>query len=165
MPFRNAVMLLRLLLLFILAAAAELALLGWLAQRAGFAATLLVIVGTGLVGASLARWQGLRAWRSIRSDLAAGRLPAASVVDGVTVLLAGALLIAPGLISDVCGFLLLIPQVRRIASRNLIHFLKRRLGAGFERFGSRVGGSAHGEIIDAEFRRTDVERIENRPPE
>ena len=82
-------MLIRLLLLFVLVAAGELALLVWLSQQAGFAATVLVILGTGLLGAALARWQGLRAWRSIRGDVEAGRMPTATVVDGVLILLAG----------------------------------------------------------------------------
>jgi UPF0716 protein FxsA len=157
-------MLIRLLLLFILIVAAELALLLWLTQQTGFLVTVLVILGTGVLGASLARWQGLRAWNAIRSDIAAGRMPAASVVDGVMILLSGAFLLAPGLISDICGCLLLIPRIRTAVSRVLIAYFTRRLGSRLKKYGAQANGFTQGEVIDAEFRRTDIERIEDRAP-
>jgi UPF0716 protein FxsA len=101
-----------LLLLFIVLPAAELALLIEVGRRIGTAATLALIVLTGVAGATLARWQGLGVLRAIRTETAAGRLPAAELVDGLILLLASALLVTPGVLTDALGFLCLVPAFR-----------------------------------------------------
>lgn len=103
----------RLLLLFVALPALELALLIELGSRIGAAPTLAIIVVTGVVGASLARRQGLGVVRDIQRETAAGRLPAAAVVDGAILLVAAALLVTPGVLTDAAGFLCLIPAFRR----------------------------------------------------
>ncbi len=102
----------KLLLLFILIPAAELALLIEIGKRIGTLATLALIVVTGVLGAALARHQGLGVVRAARAEAAAGRLPAAALVDGLIILLAGAVLITPGILTDIFGFLCLIPISR-----------------------------------------------------
>ena len=104
---------LRLLLLFILIPAVELALLIEIGKRIGTLETLALIVVTGVLGAALARHQGLGVLRAARAEAAAGRLPAAALVDGLIILLAGAVLITPGVLTDIFGFLCLIPISRR----------------------------------------------------
>src|SRR5262245_10404448 len=71
---------------------------------------LLILVS--LVGVIVVKRQGTGAWRRIRADLDAGRVPGASLVDGALILLAGVLLIIPGFVSDAFGALLLLPPVR-----------------------------------------------------
>jgi UPF0716 protein FxsA len=115
----------KLLLLFILVPAIELALLIELGQHIGTLPTLALIAGTGALGASLARLQGLSVLRQMQRELAAGRLPAGSIVDGVIVLLAGALLITPGILTDTLGFLCLVPAFRRMLKRALWRRLAR----------------------------------------
>jgi UPF0716 protein FxsA len=115
----------RLLVLFILVPAVELALLIEIGSRIGTLATLGLIAATGVVGAALARWQGFQALRQIRQEIAEGRPPAGSLVDGVMILLAGALLITPGILTDAVGFLCLVPAFRAL--------LKRELWRRFER--------------------------------
>jgi len=80
----------------------------------GFGATILLVVMTGVVGAWLARAQGLMVMLQLRRDLAEGRMPAPRLIDGAMILVAGALLITPGLITDTAGFLLLVPAVRAV---------------------------------------------------
>jgi len=109
----------RLLLLFILVPAVELALLIEVGKVIGTPGTLAVIVLTGAVGASLARRQGLRVVRDLQTESAAGRLPADSLMDGAIILLAGALLITPGILTDVFGFLCLVPATRALVKREL----------------------------------------------
>jgi UPF0716 protein FxsA len=111
-----------LLLLFIVVPAVELALLVEVGSRIGTLATLAIIVATGVLGAALARQQGLRTVRAIQDELARGELPAGSLVDGVIILLAGALLITPGILTDAVGFLCLVPRLREAAK----HMLQRR---------------------------------------
>ncbi len=113
----------RLLALFVLLPALELALLIEIGSRIGTLATLALIALTGAIGASLARQQGLGVLNQMRGQSAQGRIPAAPVVDGVLILLAGALLITPGVLTDAFGFFCLIPACRRL----LKSYLKRRL--------------------------------------
>jgi UPF0716 protein FxsA len=94
----------KLLLLFIVVPIVELIVLIQLGGLIGTLATIGIIVITGALGASLARWQGLSVLRQIQLDVAAGRLPAGSLVDGVIILMAAALLVTPGLlITDGAG--------------------------------------------------------------
>jgi UPF0716 protein FxsA len=110
---------LRLLLLFVVLPAVELALLIELGGRIGTPATLGLIVVTGIVGASLARQQGLGVLRRLQEESEAGRLPAGSLVDGVLILVAAALLVTPGILTDAFGFLCLVPGFRSLVKREL----------------------------------------------
>ena len=91
-----------------------------LVHSAGLLNALMLVFITGVVGVGLARSQGFRIVREIQIDLAVGRMPAPRMIDGVMILVAGALLITPGLITDLVGFALLIPGVRQIA-RHAMH--------------------------------------------
>ncbi len=108
-----------LLLLFVVVPAIELLLLVEIGRHIGTPATLLLIAFTGVLGASLARWQGLGILRRMQEDVAVGRVPADSIVDGVLVLLAGAVLMTPGVITDIFGFLCLVPVFRNLLKRSL----------------------------------------------
>ena len=116
---------LRLLLLFVALPAAELALLIEVGRRIGTGSTLLLIALTGIVGASLARRQGLGVLREVQRETAEGRLPAGSLVDGVIILIAAALLVTPGILTDAVGFLCLLPAFRRTLKRRLLRRLER----------------------------------------
>lgn len=102
----------RLLLLFILVPAIELVLLIELGARIGTLPTIALIVLTGVVGSSLARWQGLEVLRRVQHSLQTGELPASALGDGLFILLASALLVTPGVLTDIVGFGLLVPPVR-----------------------------------------------------
>jgi UPF0716 protein FxsA len=122
-------MLLRLLLLFTLVPLVELALLIWVAEKAGLGPwwTLCLVVLTGALGAALARHEGLRCLGRIRQKVAAGELPGDPLLDGLMILLAGALLITPGMLTDLLGFALLLPPFRRIVKRRLVRHFQSRI--------------------------------------
>jgi UPF0716 protein FxsA len=90
----------------------ELALLFELHGIVGFLPTVLLVLLTGVAGAALVRRQGISILLKIQQELSIGNLPAPQMIDGVMVLISGALLVTPGLITDVAGFLLLVPYVR-----------------------------------------------------
>jgi UPF0716 protein FxsA len=120
-------MLLRLFLFFTLVPLAELFILVQLGRALGLLATLAIVVTTGILGAWLTRRQGLKALAAVRSDLDAGRVPAASLLDGALILAAGLLLLTPGLITDACGFFLLIPRARTTIRRVARRAIERRI--------------------------------------
>ena len=108
----------RFLLFIVFVPLIELGLLLELTKRTSLWTTIAVVLTTGVVGMSLVRWQGIRAWREIQAELSSGRSPSRAIVSGVMILIAGALLLTPGLLTDTVGFSLLIPAVRTaIASR------------------------------------------------
>jgi len=107
----------RLLILFTVVPLVELALLLWIGSLTGWRLTLLLVLLTGIVGAGLARHQGIRCWLRVQQQLRAGQLPADPLVDGLMILVAGALLVTPGVLTDLFGFGLLLPPFRRILKR------------------------------------------------
>lgn len=135
----------QLFLLFTLVPLAELWLLLLLSRRVGFVPTLALVIFTGALGAWLARSQGLRAYAAVQAELAAGRMPTTSLLDGLMVLIAGAVLLTPGLLTDVFGFLLLVPWTRAWIRRLVAGRLRSRFvtvspesGAGFSGTGRGV---------------------------
>jgi len=120
-------MLAKLFLLFTVVPLLELFLLLQLGQRIGVEATVLLVLTTGVLGAVFAKLEGLRVLTTWRTALAQGRLPPDGVLSGVLVLLGGAFLVAPGVLTDVTGLLLLIPPSRRWIARLIKHRLERRL--------------------------------------
>ncbi len=120
----------RLLLLFIVVPILELALLLEIGERVGTPATLVLIVATGALGAYLARRQGFAVLRKVQSEMAAGRLPAGQIVEGVLILVAGAVLMTPGVLTDAFGFFCLVPAGRRLLQRYLARRLKRSVYDG-----------------------------------
>ncbi|QQL46152.1 FxsA family protein [Sulfuriroseicoccus oceanibius] len=104
----------RLLLLFISIPLIETVLFIKIGSRIGWDTTLLVILITGFLGAALTRRQGMRALSKFRQASAEGRLPANEAIDGLLILIAGAILLTPGFLTDAAGFALLVPGVRRI---------------------------------------------------
>ncbi len=130
-----------LLLLFVALPAVELALLIEIGSRLGTPATIALIILTGMGGASLARWQGLGVIGRMQSELAQGELPAGSLVDGVIILIASALLVTPGVLTDVFGFLCLVPAFRSVLKK----IAQRRLESMVEQ--RRIHVSMHSEDV------------------
>ena len=132
-------MLWKLLLLLTVVPIIELVLLIKLSRLTGILFTVLVIVGTGVVGAFLARREGLRALRRIGEEMSRGELPADGLLDGAMILVAGALLVTPGLLTDAVGFLLLLPPGRALLRKALKVWIRRKIEAGQVDFYSHMG--------------------------
>jgi UPF0716 protein FxsA len=130
----------RLLLLFVLVPVAEMLLLIEIGRHIGTLPTLGLIVLTGVVGASLARWQGLSVLRQIQAETSAGQITAGPLIDGLLILIAGAVLMTPGVLTDIFGFLCLIPGVRKLLKREL----KRRFEGAVTRGDVKVSVASTG---------------------
>ena len=120
-------MLLTLMLLFVLVPLAELSLLVYIGTVIGILYTVLIVVATGLVGAVLARYQGLAALSRVRASLEQGILPANELFEGMLILIGGLLLLTPGVITDAVGFALLVPYTRRVVAAWLRRWMGRRI--------------------------------------
>ena len=123
-------MITKLLLLFILVPLVELYLLIEIGKLIGTLSTISIIVSTGIIGAFLARRQGISVLYQIRNELSNGRLPASQFVDGLIILLAGAVLLTPGVLTDILGFLCLIPVSRKIIKKMLWRWFERGVHEG-----------------------------------
>jgi UPF0716 protein FxsA len=114
-------------LIFILVPLIDLVLLLRVGQMLGFWPTLWLVILMGMLGAALARRQGLQTLARINAELAAGQVPTTPLADGALILLAAALLITPGFLTDVFGLALLIPPVRRLVRSGLTRWFQRRI--------------------------------------
>ncbi len=123
-------MLPRLILLFTVTPLVELAILLHLGTRIGVWYTVLIVVLTGVVGAFLARKQGLEVLSRIRRDTEQGILPGQELLHGALILAGGLLLLTPGLLTDAVGFAFLIPATRRRTMRWLRRIIERRMQQG-----------------------------------
>lgn len=103
-----------LLFAFIIVPTAELALLIYSGQLIGLFATIGVILVTGMGGAYLAKRQGIKAWNELKRRMEMMETPGDALIDSVCILLGGILLIMPGFITDVGGFLLLFSWPRNL---------------------------------------------------
>jgi UPF0716 protein FxsA len=121
---------LRLFLLFTLVPLVELYALIRLGGLIGAGPTILLVLGTGAAGAWLARREGFRSWSAVQSELAAGRLPAAELLHALVVVIAGVLLVTPGVFTDAFGLLLLIRPVRAAMIRRVRGRIERGIQSG-----------------------------------
>ncbi len=116
-----------LLFLFIALPITEVALLLRVSEWIGGLETLVIVVVTGVIGASLARWQGLQVFLQFQREMGQGKMPAPLLLDGLMIIISGALLITPGLITDTAGFLLLIPSFRNFVKQRLRMYLQSKI--------------------------------------
>jgi UPF0716 protein FxsA len=123
-----------LVLAFIVVPLAELAVIVAVGDVLGLLPTLLLLLAISVAGGWLAKREGLAAWRRFQLAVAEGRVPTLEVADGAMVLLAGALLLTPGFLTDVVGVLLLLPPTRAALRRLVPRLAARRL----RRRGGRV---------------------------
>ncbi len=107
----------------------------------GVVMTLLAMLLFAAGGAWLVKREGLEAWRRVNEGLRAGRIPAGGLVDAFLVMIAGALLLVPGFVTDFLGLLLLIPPIRSLASRSVMGSIERRVSRRVRVVGSRLGSS------------------------
>jgi len=103
-----------LILLFTIIPIVELALLIKVGQYIGTGYTIALVIITGVVGAYLAKLQGLLTLYRIQEDVNQGRMPADRLFDGIIILCSGVLLLTPGFITDLIGFMGLIPFTRHL---------------------------------------------------
>ena len=164
------------LLLFIAMPIVEIALLLRVGEAFGWLPTLLIVIVTAVIGSAMLRQQGLATLNTARQRMDSGELPAQQLLEGVLIMIGGVLLLTPGLVTDACGFVCLIPFTRqwlaaRISARAIVGIggagatvdggpdkQFRGHASGVERGpvnpSSRQSNNS-GDIIDGDFKRID----------
>jgi len=123
----GSVVLALLALVFIGVPFAEIYVLLQVGHAIGVLNTLALLVLVSVVGAWLAKREGLGVLRRMQAAVNAGRVPGVELVDGFLILLAGALMLTPGFLTDIVAILLLLPPVRAVVRRELRRRFARRI--------------------------------------
>jgi len=144
-----------LLLLFLVIPIVEIYVLLQIGGVLGAVPTVALVVLTAVVGAALMRSQGFRTLARVQNAMAAGEIPAVELIEGAFILVAGALLLTPGFVTDAIGFVFLFPPLRVSIIRAVLSGQVRAAGGGR---GPGTGGASQpgvrrGNVIDGEIER------------
>lgn len=140
------------LAIFLIVPLTEVWLLVTVGSLVGAGWTVFLVVLTAVIGASLVRSQGINTLARSQDSLARGELPAVELVEGVALLVAGALLLTPGFFTDGIGFLLLVPPLRRWLIRTwVLKALDRRLASS----SGTAPDTQRRPPLDGDYRRLD----------
>lgn len=117
----------KLFLLFTIIPVIELTILIKIGTLIGTLNTVLLVLFTAMAGAYLVRMEGMGVIYRFQQNMQEGRFPAEEILDGAMILVAGALLVTPGVATDIIGFLLVFPSSRRMIKISLRRYIERRI--------------------------------------
>jgi len=154
-----------LFLLFIIIPIIEIALLIKVSDIIGGVATIAIVILTAILGANMVKTQGMGALKNVQTQMAQGQMPAKELFTGVCVVIAGILLLTPGIMTDVFGFLLLTPAIRNKLAAGLASQATVRMSASMHQRASTHSQQPHSSheqekmdqptTIDGEYERKD----------
>lgn len=133
-----------LVVMFLVVPIVEIYVIVQVGQEIGALPTVALLVVESLIGAWLVRREGGRAWAALRTAVTSGQLPSRELADAALVLIGGTLLLTPGFVTDVFGFLFVLPLTRPVARRLLAGFVARRATVAVSRIGPRPGAGGGG---------------------
>lgn len=119
-----------LFMLFVGVPLVELWLLLEVGERVGAMPTIALVIGTGILGANLARREGMRTIEKINGSMAQGQMPQEALLDGLAIFLGGTLLLTPGILTDVLGFSLLFPLTRPFLLAMVSGWIQKKMQSG-----------------------------------
>lgn len=138
-----------LLVLFSAFTLLEIYLIFQLAQIITWPATIAIALMTGVIGSFMIKKQGIAVWRQGMNKVQQGQFPAQSIAEGVMIIIGGAFLMTPGVITDVIGLSTLVPPIRALYGRFILRFAKNNFkvhtaqstrAGGFSFMGGMSGG-------------------------
>ncbi len=139
------------LILFITIPLVEIAILIKIGGIIGAGYTIALVIGTAFLGVSLLRIQGISTLAKVQANISRGQLPATELIEGLILLISGALLLTPGFFTDTIGFLMVVPTLRqRLAETFFVNFMKNRINI-------RQKQTRNGNIIEGEHWDSDSE--------
>lgn len=113
-----------LVLVFIVVPALEIGLFILTGQAIGSFATVALIIATGILGAAMAKKEGLGVLRKMQEQVRFGHPPGEALLEGFCVLIGGLLLLTPGFITDAAGLILLLPPTRKLFKPMLLKLFR-----------------------------------------
>ncbi len=119
-----------LVLTLIVVPVAEIGVLLWFGDAFGLKTTILLILGTGILGAYLAKKQGLKAIRNVQIQMKNLQAPGDAVVNALFIFAGGLLLLSPGLITDLFGFLFLFDPTREMFKPIVFKWIRTKMKKG-----------------------------------
>jgi len=146
-----------LFLAFILVPLIEIAVFIQVGEQIGLFNTLIIVILTAIAGTYLLRQQGLQAFREIQVRLAHGQLPAIEMVGAMILLVAGAMLLTPGFVTDLLGLALMMPIMRNRLAAFLIRYWQQSglYTESYTYHHQSYGGKTNHHTIEGDFERED----------
>lgn len=120
----------KLFILFTLVPVIELALLIKIGSIIGLFNTIAIVIMTALIGAYMVKLEGIGVMYRIQQNMQEGIFPAEELINGMMILIAGALLLTPGFFTDVIGFLMVFPVSRNYIKKVARSYIKRKMSSG-----------------------------------
>jgi UPF0716 protein FxsA len=139
----------RLLLAFIIIPILEIYLLIKVGSIIGGLTTILLVIVTAIIGTHLLRSQGIATLQKVQTTLQQGQMPTEALLEGIFIILGGALLLTPGFFTDAVGFICLIPILRQ----SLVSWLRKRIQLTPSSFSQSSPKSPF--TIEGDYRRED----------
>jgi UPF0716 protein FxsA len=119
----------KLFLIFALVPVIELSLLIKIGSIIGTLNTIIIVILTAIIGAYLVKLEGLGVMYRIQQNMQEGIFPAEELINGMMILIAGALLLTPGFFTDVIGFLMVFPVSRNLIKRIARHYIEKKISS------------------------------------
>ena len=160
------------LIIFIAVPIAEIAVFIQVGGAIGLFPTIALVIATAVIGVWLLKRQGVAVLSDAKQTIESGGLPVQAVIDGVCLIVAGAFLLTPGLITDAAGFLLLVPGFRRSLARWIVAKLEKgghidvsmtRTSHGGPKDTNHRGPGRGPTVIDGEYERVDTDEESDGP--
>ncbi|HLR79083.1 MAG TPA: FxsA family protein [Bacillota bacterium] len=116
-----------LLLAFLIVPALEIGLLVWAGGKIGPWWVVALIILTGMAGVTIAKQQGVATWYQAKRDMYAGKVPTIHILNGICIFIGGVFLFTPGFITDIVGFILVLPWTRRFLIKYIQRLIKKMI--------------------------------------
>ena len=139
-----------LLIIFIILPIIEISIFIQVGGFVGTFNTILIIFLTAAVGVYFVRQQGFRTFQKIAVELQNQQIPVQSMFDGLVILIAGILLVTPGFLTDIIGFLGLIPQTRVFLLRIIKNLFLQRYSNAHKQYKKDTNETIDGDFIEIE---------------
>jgi UPF0716 protein FxsA len=120
-------------------------------QQLGLLPTVLILIAEAIIGALLMRHEGSRAWKALNDAFTQGKVPTGELADAALILVGGILLMLPGFLTDIIGFVFLLRWTRPVARKIIAFFVARRisrLGIPVMRARLDTENLIHGETVE-----------------
>jgi UPF0716 protein FxsA len=139
-----------LLIIFIILPIIEISIFIQVGGFVGIFNTILIIFLTAAVGVYFVRQQGFRTFQKIAVELQNQQIPVQGMFDGLVILIAGILLVTPGFLTDIIGFLGLIPQTRIFLLGIIKNLFLQRYSNAHKQYKKDMDETIDGDFIEIE---------------